>query len=197
MFSSIICAISVVFVSATISRDETRAADPVATARSGQHPVSDNLVTLPAMLPVEIIIVDQLNSKTSKMGEIFNIRLAAPIMIDGKVIVPAGVAGKGEVIHAAKARAAGKAGELILAARYLEYMGSRLPLRSLRYGKDATGKSNSDEAAAVGIVVAAPLVLFVTGGQVDIPAGLPATAKLAANVSIPLNQPILSKEENP
>jgi hypothetical protein len=49
----------------------------------------------------------------------------------GSVVAPAGTPGVGEVVHAAHASFGGKAGELILAVRYLELNGTRIPLRSL------------------------------------------------------------------
>jgi hypothetical protein len=154
-------------------------------------------VTLSAMTPVAIAIVEPLNSKTSIIGQFFDIRLVKPIMIDGQIIVPSGTMGKGEVIHAAKARAAGKAGELIIAARYLDYQGTRLPLRSLKYDADTTGRNNVGTAAAVGIAVATPLILIITGGQVDIPAGMPAIAKLASDVEIQGIENNLQQKEIP
>jgi hypothetical protein len=134
---------------------------------------------------VDIEILDAVSSKTAKIGDTFRIRLSDPITIDGQVVVPAGVSGGGEVIHAAKARMAGKPGELIIVARYLDYQGTRLPLRGFKYGT-STGKNNVDAAAAVGFVVAAPLMLFISGGQVDVPPGTPANAKLSADTVIAL-----------
>lgn len=139
--------------------------------------------TLPAMTLLDIEIVDPLNSKTSLIGAFFDIRLAEPVMDNGVVIIPAGISGKGEVIHAAKARAAGKAGELIIAARYLDYEGLRIPLRSFKYGT-STGKSNRDEALIAGAAIATPLILFISGGNVDIPAGTRANAKIAAEITV-------------
>ncbi|NJS13490.1 MAG: hypothetical protein HC788_01425 [Sphingopyxis sp.] len=109
--------------------------------------VPEAALTLPAFTMVEIEILTPLNSKTSRMGEMFPIRLAEPIIIDGTILVPAGATGEGEIIHAAKARAAGKAGEMILAARYIEHRGIRIALRSFKFGP-ATGKSNVQEASA-------------------------------------------------
>jgi hypothetical protein len=117
-----------------------------------------------------------LNSKISKMGDFFDIRLAEPIILDGKIVVPAGAVGKGEVIHAAKARAAGKAGELILAARYIEDRGQKIQLRSFKFG-ETTGTSNRDGALIAGVVIAAPIILLISGGNVDVPAGTRAQAK--------------------
>lgn len=180
-----------------VSGQDTAAESGPSIEAAGPLPSADGAIILPAMTPVKLAIMDSLNSKTSKMGEFFNIRLAEPIMLDGRVIVPAGILGKGEVIHAAKARAAGKAGELIIAARYLEHEGIRIPLRTLKYGEAATGKSNVDEAVAIGFAVATPLVLVITGGQVDIPAGMAATAKLAADVRIEQSKDNSKQEGNP
>lgn len=140
-------------------------------------------ITLPAMTVVELEILAPLNSKTSKIGEMFPIRLAEPIMFDGAVLVPAGATGEGEIIHAAKARAAGKAGEMILAARYIDHDGMRIALRSFKFGP-STGKNNTQEAFAAGVIVAAPLMLLVSGGNVDVPVGTRAHAKTAADVII-------------
>lgn len=158
---------------------------------------ADNAITLPAMHPVSIEITEALNSKTSKIGQMFAIRLRAPITLDGKVIIPAGATGQGEVIHAARARAAGKAGELIIAARYLDYEGTKLPLRSLKYGADMTGDNNSGAAIVASAAISSALALFITGGQVDIPAGMPATAKLSQDVRIVPSGPITKEEGKP
>jgi hypothetical protein len=145
--------------------------------------VSETSFILPAMTSLDIEIVDPLNSKTSLIGTFFDIRLAEPVMDNGTVIIPAGISGKGEVIHSAKARAAGKAGELIIAARYLDYYGTRIPLRSFKYGT-STGKSNRDGALIAGAAIATPLVLIISGGNVDIPAGTKANAKTSAEIVI-------------
>ena len=144
------------------------AAPPITAPNSG--------ITLPAFTPVDIEILTPLNSKISKMGDFFDIRLAKPIIFDGKIVVPAGAVGKGEVIHAAKARAAGKAGELILAARYIEDRGQKIQLRSFKFG-ETTGTSNRDGALIAGVVIAAPIILLISGGNVDVPAGTRAQAK--------------------
>ncbi len=142
-------------------------------------------VSIPELTIVEIEILDPLNSKTSKIGDFFDIRSTEAVIIGDKTVIPAGSMGKGEVIHSAKARAAGKAGELILMARYLDSNGVRIPLRSFKYGA-STGKSKVGEAFAVGVVVATPLILFVSGGNVDIPAGTRAHAKTSAEIKLPI-----------
>jgi hypothetical protein len=170
-------------VAAVVSSAAANAQD---TVTIGLEPVTQNSVsaeksvTIPAFTIVDLEILAPLNSKTSKMGEMFAIRLAEPIVIDGKTIVAAGALGQGEIIHAAKARAAGKAGEMILAARYIEHDGQKIMLRSFKYGA-STGKSNRGEAFAAGAIIAAPLTLLIAGGNVDIPMGTRAHAKTAVD----------------
>lgn len=141
-------------------------------------------VAIPVMTPVLLQITTDINSKTAKIGEMFPIKLAGPIAIDGKLVVDQGITGQGEVVHAAKARAAGKAGELILAARYLDWNGTRIPLRTFKYGPE-TGESRVTEAVGAAVVIAAPVALFIAGGEKQVPAGTMATAKVSADVFIP------------
>jgi hypothetical protein len=143
-----------------------------------------------AMTEVEIEVAERVTSRISRQGQHFAIRLAEPILVDGRLVVPAGTPGLGEVVHSAKAGGAGKAGELILAARYLELDGQRIPLRSFRYGrrqgKDKTSAVNTGNMVAAAVLPAASLVGFlVKGGEVDIPAGTRASAKVSAATSLP------------
>ena len=145
--------------------------------------------TVPARTIVQIEISDTVNSKASRTGQSFAFRLAEPIVVDGQIVAPAGTPGVGEVVHAARARAGGKAGELILAARYLDLNGTRLPLRSLRYGR-SQGADNSGAVAVGGMVAAAVLPVasvlgyLIAGGEVNIPAGTRAHAQTSAEITI-------------
>lgn len=139
--------------------------------------------TIPAKTEAVINILAEIDSKTSVRGDVFPIRLAEPITVDGKVAVPAGTSGQGEVVHAAKARAAGKAGELIVAARYLQCGATRIPLGHLKLG--VTGQRRVDEAAAAAAIVAAPVALFITGGQARVAYGTSGAVKVTAEVPLP------------
>ena len=145
--------------------------------------------TVAARTLLEIEILDTLNSKDNHNGESFNFRLAAPLIVDGRVLIPAGTPGIGEVVHAARARAMGKAGELILAARYLDFNGTRIPLRTLRFGREQ-GRDNSGTVNTIGMVSAATVpavsmvAFLISGGEVRVPAGTRATAQTAAEASL-------------
>ena len=137
---------------------------------------------LPAGSVVELALTKPVGSKLSKRGDRFGIRLAQDLKLDGVVVLPAGVEGEGEVIHAAPGKMGGGPGELLLAARFLDRDGVRVPLKALKMGR--AGKDNVDNAVIVGML-AGPFALFVQGGEVVIPAGTLANAKLAADLPAP------------
>jgi hypothetical protein len=139
-----------------------------------------NPVAIPPLTPIRVTILQTMNSATSPIGSHFPIALADPIVIDGKEVVPAGTKGEGEVVHADKSRFGGKPGELILAVRYLDWNGTRIPLRSLKFDAPGQGKDNGGAAMATAIAVSSVLAMFITGGEVNIPAGTIANAKVAA-----------------
>src|SRR3712207_7101320 len=88
--------------------------------------------------------------------------------------------------HAARAGGGGRGGELILAARYLQTAAIRVPLRSLRYG--GSGRDNQDLVFALNVaagVIGGLASLFVTGRNVDVPAGFRGNARVAADTLVP------------
>ncbi|GIX20626.1 MAG: hypothetical protein KatS3mg120_2302 [Erythrobacter sp.] len=138
-------------------------------------------VLLPKATPVVIAVDKEVGSKISVAGEMFPIRLAQPVELDGVRLLPAGITGEGQVVHAKKAGMAGSAGELILAARYLDYNGRRIELRSFRFIEQgdailSRGKNNVDLAAATNAAIG-PLGFFISGGNTTIAPGTLASAK--------------------
>lgn len=131
---------------------------------------------------VELEITDTINSSQQKRGDRFALRLHVALSLDGATVVPAGVAGVGQVVHAAAARGGGKPGELLLAARYLEHGGMQVPLRSLKFG--ATGKDNTGVALGVSMAIG-PFAHFIRGHEIEIPAGTIVTARIAQDVVLP------------
>src|SRR5262245_4046011 len=72
------------------------------TGPSAESAASARSAIVPALTEISVEILADLGSKTSTTGDTFPLRLAAPIVIDGVELVPAGTAGMGEVIHAKK-----------------------------------------------------------------------------------------------
>lgn len=135
---------------------------------------------VPAGTVVSLEILDTLNSSRNARGDAFAIRVVEAITVDGVVVVPAGIVGRGEVVHAAAARGGGAPGELLIAARSLDLPGPAAPLRGLKLG--VTGGDNSGMALGVSLA-AGPFAMFIRGREIEIPAGTRVTAKLAADVT--------------
>lgn len=176
------------------------AADPVATpaaiAPLPQPTVSEPVAApaaaatatrkLPVGTPIMIELVNPLSSATSKLADRFPIRLVEPILLDGGVIVPAGALGEGEVIDVTGAGINGKQGKLIISARFLDLNGQRVKIRGMSI--IATGKSRVDLATGMMLVPYVGLAtVFVRGGNIEMPAGTRATAKLAQDVELPIS----------
>ena len=181
------CALAIPAAAATDQQpgDAPAAQAPVVAAPLKSPLAAAGPLRIPVGTQVTFEIVSPLGSKLSKTGDTFDIRLYEPLRIDGVEVLPKGTPGKGEVIHAARARAAGKAGELILAARYLDSNGQQIKLRTFKMAaQKQAGDSNTTEAFVAGLV-ATPLPLFVVGGEINIPAGAIANAKIAAEIEAP------------
>jgi hypothetical protein len=144
--------------------------------------VAPGAITLADGTLVEIATDTLVTSATAQRQDRFPIRLTQPITVDGRVAVPAGTMGEGQVVHAEKARGGGRAGELILAARFLTVGDQRVALRGFRFGA-MTGEGQG-AAAMVALVVAGPLTFLVRGGNIEVPAGTLATARVAGATTL-------------
>lgn len=145
-------------------------------------PAAEGVLCIAPLTPVKLVIRTHLGSKISTSGQTFVIELAEPIVVDGKVLVPAGTTGQGEVVHAKKSGGSGASGELVLAARYLDLGERRLRLRSMNFaqaGKDSIGTVNTMNVASVAVPGLSLIGFFVKGKGIDVPEGTLAVAKTA------------------
>ncbi len=131
---------------------------------------------------VIVEIAEPLNSSKVHRGDYFTLRLADSVTLDGGVVIPAGTTGVGQVVDASAARSGGAPGKLVLAGRHLDYAGQQLQLHALKLGGKGTDRSN----LSMGVAFAAgPFAMFIHGGQIEIPEGARANAKLAPNIGSP------------
>lgn len=143
-------------------------------------------VRIPAGTGIQIEVTEELSSKTSMQTQRFGLRLAEPIVIDGREVAPAGAPGTGEIIDAAPAAFGGRPGRLIVSARTLELNGQTVRIRGLQMS--AAGQNR--DGAAVGVaILAGPAGFLIQGGEVTIPAGARGAARLAVDVDIPITPP--------
>jgi hypothetical protein len=136
---------------------------------------------LPAGTVVVIELAQRITTKTFRPGDRFEIRLAETVVVDGKSLIPAGAHGAGEVIDAAPAGSGGRAAKLVLAVRYIETGGVRVPLHALQLGR---GGENRLTETIVATEAAGVFGLLVKGGEVSYPEGFQADAKVAADVQL-------------
>jgi hypothetical protein len=140
-------------------------------------------VTVPALTPVIVRLEETITSNKNKPGDRFRITVAEDVRVGESVVIPAGSAGEGEVVHAAKSGAGGKAGELILVARYVIAADQQIRLRSFALG--AQGKDHTGDALAASLALG-PFAMFVHGGVVTVPAQTLGTAKTALEFKLPV-----------
>jgi hypothetical protein len=143
----------------------------------------DSRVTVPALTPVTVRLEEPVSSNKSKPGDHFRITVAEDVRVGDALVIPAGSAGEGEVVHAAKSGAGGKAGELILAARYVRVGDIDIRLRSFALG--VAGKDQTNNALAAGVFIG-PFAMFVKGGVVTVPPETLGVAKTALEFKLPV-----------
>jgi hypothetical protein len=159
-----------------------------AYARPAHAPTSRTCCRVPAGTVVQVELADPVSTKVQKSGDAFALRLAEPLVINGRLVLRAGTPGVGEVVQVAKPGLGGKGAKLVLAARYLGRGHTRVALQGLQMS--SAGHDNSKAAQAVGLtgIAFAPLGfigLAVRGGDVELPAGTIAIAKVASNIYLP------------
>ena len=160
------------------------ASDPVVATAPSQGvtlpalPDEVGPATIAAGTSVTLRIIDPVTSRTAKRGDYFNFELVNDLRSGGNIIVPAGTYGVGQVVHAAPKGFGGRAGELIVAARYLDTKNGRLLLRKTKFS--AAGSDNVAAALTTSMVV--PIVgIFITGTSVDLDAGSILVAEIATD----------------
>jgi hypothetical protein len=169
-----ICAVAVLTSAQTSLGQEAAPAPSVTTVVVEPAPAAN---ILPAGTAIDLVFVDPVDSKANKVGDIIAMKVADDVMAGSAVIIPAGTPVSAEVIHAAKARAMGKAGELIISARFIQIGDRQIPMKGFKFGTSGTGKSKLTESAVAGFFLT-PLPLFIAGGEKHADPGTRAFAKL-------------------
>lgn len=100
-----------------------QAAEPPAAADAEAQ------VTLPLDTVVELELKTQLGSQVSKVGDVFELSVKAPVLIDGYEVITMGAKAYGEVTNVVPAKGWGKSGQLEITIKYVEAAdGSHVPL---------------------------------------------------------------------
>jgi hypothetical protein len=159
-----------------------------AAAAASRAPSRAACCRVAAGTTVQVELVDQVSSEVQKTGDTFALRLAAPLVVDGRVVLRAGAPGVGEVIQSAGPGIGGKPAKMVLAASYLKSGHARVPLNALQLARPGRDRSKASQAVGLSGLAFAPLSIVgivLPGGEVVIPSGTVATAKVASAVTLP------------
>lgn len=139
-------------------------------------------VRIPAGAEIQMEVVEELSSTASRQGQLFELRLVEPIIVDSQVIVPAGAIGGGEVIDAQPGGTHGVPGVLVVSGRFVEVNGPRVRIRGMQILRGGVDQGMN---AAVGFLTYGTQERR-RGGETRIVPGTRATAIIAADVDVPL-----------
>ncbi|HKR88714.1 MAG TPA: hypothetical protein VJS38_11125 [Phenylobacterium sp.] len=160
------------------------AAPPEALA----HPPRRDCCHVAAGTPVEVELVNQVSSAVQKSGDKFAVRLAAPLIVNGKVVLPAGTPGVGEVLQSSGPQIGGKPAKMVLTASHLTYEHRRIALNALQLARPGSNNSKTSQLVGLSGMAFGPLHIVgivVPGGEVVFRPGTVATAKVAATITLP------------
>lgn len=189
-------ALAISICSNTIAQEQTigqsvgqtivQAAPPPIAPQSA--PANSAPEIIPKGTPIIVEITQLISTKTAVRDDFFELKLVSPIVFQDRIIIPAGTKGSGQVVDAGKPQMGGASGQLVIAARYLIHDGQRIPIRGLKL--NAVGQDKSVSAVGLSSVgtLAGPagafVGLMVTGGDMEVPAGTLASAKLGVDFVI-------------
>ena len=162
------------------------AADPIIAGVPSQGatldalPLTSGPASIPSGTSVTLRLKEAVTSRAAKRGDYFKLELVNDIRSGPNIVIPAGTTGVGQVVHSAPKGFGGRAGELIIAARYLETKDRRIALRKTKFS--VAGSDNVGAALATSLV--SPIIgLFVTGTSVDLSAGSIIVAEIAEDLN--------------
>ena len=126
-------------------------------------------VALPAGAAVPLRFLSTVSSATHARGQTFDLEVSDNINVGQTVVIPAGSIATGEIIHADRASGLGKAGELIIAARFVTVGERRIKLRSQL---SMTGQDKTLQAMY--------LVPWIRGKDLEVPVDTEVVARTVA-----------------
>lgn len=155
--------------------------------------VSPPMIVIPAKMPIQFTLDTAISSKTVQPGGLFQLKVADDLVINDVVVIPAGTPAFGEVIHAQKSGGFGKAGELLLAIRYIDLNGQQIKMRTF---KPLQGKDDTRTASNLALVpVVGLFVPFIRGGEIELPANTLIQALVSSDTTVIKKDSVVSETQ--
>lgn len=146
--------------------------------------VEKNEVTLQAGTIVPLQAVSSVRASKVEKGQSIEFRVTRGIVVDGELIIPAGMIVKGKVYQAKKSKWVGTKGRLGIKIDYLELpSGQNVPLTSSDIY--ITGK-NRTALSVITSFFFTPC-LFICGSKAEMPAGYHVDAMVANSITISID----------
>jgi hypothetical protein len=132
----------------------------------GIAPTSAPTHALASGTEIFVKLNQELSSKHVEEGEMFGLTVSHDVMLGQYVVIPKGTPAVGEITWKTGRAVFGKSGKMNVELRYVDLNGRRLPI-SGKFRQEGEGST----IAAVGAVVLAAPLLFITGKSARIPEG--------------------------
>lgn len=149
---------------AAAASEPATAAQPVAPAPVAAPAPQPVTVTVPATSIVTIRTIDSIDSKTNQAGQVFKASLDAPIVVDNKVIVPAGADAYVKLISASSAGHITGRSELSLELASIVFQGKTYNVVSSDVKQSGASRGKRSAATIGGGAALGALIGAVAGG---------------------------------
>lgn len=144
--------------------------------------IPDEKVVLKAGTPVELELVDMIDTKTIAPGQTIDFRVKYDIKVDDKVVIAAGSIAKGQVIRSKKAKAIGSPGEVQIEIKTVSAVdGTRISLSGGNIYR--VGEDQQTLSLVLGIFLCI-LCLLIKGKEVQIMPGTSFDVTVATSTEI-------------
>lgn len=111
----------------------------LAVPAPGSAQLAPDIPIAPAGSKLELMVVNEVSTKIAKAGDRFLLRLAQPLVVGDRVVIPRGAQAWGEVTDAKGNGIAGKSGKLATRLLHLEFKGEKLALNGTPGGAGQGG----------------------------------------------------------
>ena len=136
--------------------------------------------------PVQLMVLHEVNSRQAKPGDRFQLRVNAPVMVDGVVAIPVGASAWGEVVAASGTGLAGGRGRVSMRLVRLDAPTGPVALTGMT---GTEGKANT-AGVVVGVLSLGLGGLLIKGGNAVLKAGDVVTGYIDEG-STPTSEPLV------
>ena len=147
------------------------------------QPISNGNAVLRTGTPVVLKLSEELTTKDKKLklNQHFQMEVAEDVVVEGKVVVPAGTPAVGEITDVRNKGRWGKSGRFAGQVLYLTVSGRQIRLNGVF---DSKGTAGGIGAVAVSAIVFLPAGFFISGTNAKLPIGTPLKGFIGEDVQL-------------